>query len=590
MNPSEGAGIRALTAVAFTLSGIGILLFLARLFYGVDFIDEAFYAATAYRFATGARPFLDDVDLHQTAALITAPWVRLHLGIFGDTTGIMLSLRLLWALLSGTAAFLAFRFLRRILDPAVAALCAVCAFGVIPYMIPAPSYNTLAVAFSSMALSLIGYRLLEGGEKRPYGVAVAGVLLALAVLAYPSLIVLALASVLLVRYLAGGWRESYWLLGGGLAAGLVILLSLAPYLSGIPDLLQEASPLAGVFGWGTGQTGVIDKTLQLVVPLAIAASASLSFWLAAAAGGLQAIRKPVPLWLALGLAIMIPLGFAAPADVRTLTFSISVLVSASIIAFTGRARREGGLPLPVRLLRFSCLHGILTGLILAFSSGIGSRYVGLGGAAVLAPAIAVLVARVKASGSKAKLGSAALLGVQLTVPAVLLIALLYFTWTGYYRDVPPLEAERAVRVGPHAGLMTTSEHAEDAEALWAAMQQHSSADDHVFAFHGLPAAYLYTQAQPSTRMLWSISYDALGASEPSDAMLEELRDPETSPDLVVRNLGWPSPEVLAQNATTGYDPSTDRIARYVSENFRVIEQGRNWELLGRSDPEETPKP
>lgn len=590
MNPNEGTGIRALSAAAFILSGIGILLFLARLRYGTDFIDEAFYAATAYRFATGARPLLDDVDLHQTAALITAPWVRLHLWIFGDTTGIVLSLRLLWALLNGTAAFLAFRFLRRILDPAVAVLCAVCAFGVMPYMIPAPSYNTLPVAFSSMALSLISLRLLDERDGRPYDMAIAGALLALAVLAYPSLVLLALASVVLVRLLAGGWRESLWLLAGGLAAGLLILLGLAPYLSSIPGLVQEASTLAGVFGWGSGQAGIVDKILQLVVPLTIAATSSLSFWLAGLAGGLQTMRRSVPLWLALGLAVMVPFGFAAPSDVRTLTFAISVLVSSSIIAFTGRARREGGFPQAVRLLRLSCLYGIIAGVTLAFTSGIGSRYVGLGAAAVLAPAIAVLVARVRASGSKAKLGSTALLAVQLAVPAALLVSLLFFTWTGFYRDVPPFEADSAVRVGPHAGLMTSEETAEDVEALWRAMQKHSSAENRVFAFHGLPAAYLYTQARPSTRMLWSISYDALGASEPSDAMLEQLRDPKTSPDIVVRNLGLPNPQVLAQNATTNYDPSTDRVARYVGENFRVIERGRNWELLGRSDSKDTPDP
>lgn len=590
MNPKDTTGVKALSVAAFVLAGIGVLLFAARLLFGVDFIDEAFYAATAYRFATGAKPFVSDVDLHQTAALITAPWVRLHLLILGDTTGLILSLRLLWAIMNGAAAFLAFRFLRRIIDTSVAALCAVCAFGVMPYMIPAPSYNTMAVAFSSMALSLIGARLLEDSEKRPYDTLVAGALLALAVLAYPSLVVLALACVALLRLLTGTWKQSYWLLAGGLATGLVLLLGLAPYLSSIPGLVREAAPLGEVFGWGAGGAGLFDKALQLIMPLAIAGAASVSFWLAAAAGGLQAARRPVPLWLALALVAAIPFGFGAPVDVRTLTFSISVLVSASIIAATGRAKREGALPLPVRLLRFSCLYGVITGFTLAFTSGIGARYIGLGGAAVLAPAIAVLVARVKASGSRAKLGSTALLGAQLAVPTILLVALVYFTWTGYYRDVPPLQADSSVRTGPHAGLRTSSANAEDIEAFWTAMQLNTSPQDRVFAFHGLPAAYLYTQATPSSRMLWSISYDAIGVSEPSDTMVRELSDPKTAPDFVVRNVGWPTPQVLAQNAISAYDPTTDRVARFVSERYEVIERGRNWELLRRSDDTETPAP
>lgn len=590
MDPNQDAGTKVLTVAAFTVSSIGVLLFLARLLYGVDFIDEAFYAATAYRFAMGARPLLDDVDLHQTAALITAPWVRLHLLAFGDTTGLLLSLRVFWALLNGAAALLAFRFLRRLIHPGAAALCATCAFGVMPYMIPAPSYNTLAVTFSAAALSLIGSHVMRPREGRPIEIALAGVLLALAVLAYPSLVVLAVASVLLVRPLCGSWRESRWMLAGGFGAGALMLLGLAPYLSAIPGLVREASLLSGVFGWGTGQSGIVDKALQLIIPLSIAAASSLSFWLAAVVGGVQVARRQVPLWLALGAGVAIPFGFAAPPDVRTLTFSIAVLVSASIVALSAATPRDQTLPLPFRVLRFACVYGIIAGVVLAFTSGIGARYMGLGGAAVMAPAIAVLVARVKASAAKAGLGARTLLGAQLAVPAVLLAGLLFFTWTGFYRDVAPQDAERAVSVGPHAGLRTTDQTASDTEALWEALQRHSSTDSRVFAFHGLPAAYLYTSATPSTRMLWSISYDALGVAEPSDAILRELKDPATAPDLVVRNLGWPNPQVLAQNATSGYDPATDRVARHVAENFRVVEQGVAWELLAPHATEKTLSP
>lgn len=59
----------------------------ARLFFGVDFLDEAFYAAIPYRFVLGARPFVDELNISQTFAFLTYPLVRLYVSLY-STNGL----------------------------------------------------------------------------------------------------------------------------------------------------------------------------------------------------------------------------------------------------------------------------------------------------------------------------------------------------------------------------------------------------------------------------------------------------------------------------------------------------------------------
>src|ERR1043165_8922516 len=72
-----------------------------RMLHGIDLTDEAFYIALPYRFALGDRPFMDELNIAQTAGLLLYPFVKLYVLIVGDTTGIFLFIRVLYIVVFG---------------------------------------------------------------------------------------------------------------------------------------------------------------------------------------------------------------------------------------------------------------------------------------------------------------------------------------------------------------------------------------------------------------------------------------------------------------------------------------------------------
>ncbi len=106
----SGLAIAAVVVVAGLTYG--------RLYYGVDFTDEAFYVAVPYRFVLGAQPLVDETNIvQQTPALLLYPFVALWNWLVG-LEGIVLYARHLHFLFTAGVAATVFVSLRRLLDDA----------------------------------------------------------------------------------------------------------------------------------------------------------------------------------------------------------------------------------------------------------------------------------------------------------------------------------------------------------------------------------------------------------------------------------------------------------------------------------------
>ena len=138
-----------------------------------------------YRFALGARPFVDEMNILQTAALFSYPFVKVFVWLRG-ATGIVLFMRHLYLLWSVLVAAVAFTGLRRVVrwEHALLASLAVRHAGDRP--IGDLSYNTLGAGLLVIAMGLGARALVGGGGDRC--LAAAGVAQALAALAYPTLV------------------------------------------------------------------------------------------------------------------------------------------------------------------------------------------------------------------------------------------------------------------------------------------------------------------------------------------------------------------------------------------------------------------
>ena len=568
---------RITTLLAVVLGVAGVILTLVRLLYGADFLDESFYAAEAYHFALGARPFIDQIDVHQTAALITEPWVRLHLLVFGDTTGIMLSLRLLWAILNGAAAVLSFQLLRRFIDWRVAMIAAVTSFSIMPFMIPAPSFNTLGVIFGSMAVSLVGLGVTD--RSGPLRFVLAGATLGLATFAYPTLAIPAVFVVLAAWWLARSWKQPVFVLAGGAGVALAGAAVLAPYFSGISKVLAAAGSNARWLDWGgASEGGPAAKLLVVLQSQWFWSSRSASAWIAVAVGALQAAKRRVPAWLVGVMIVTLPLepfGLHVRGDVRTLTQCTVILFAALVVAFTQRAPREAR---GSAVLRFAVLYGVVAGLVFSVTSSNGWLVVGLGGAAVLAPSLAVIFQRLDTSLTETRAGELIPL-LRVLAAGVILASFLWFNMTGGYRDLPPMQLGARVTSGPHAGLITTAANAEDSERLWTTLKSIAGPKDRLLAYHALPVAYLFSAARPALSTIWLNPGDALGLQQVTTDQLTTLAQPANRPTIVVKNLGWPDPQFLALQNPLGYDPSKDRLERFIQDRYHVAYATPSWQIL-----------
>lgn len=83
------AFLAVITTLAFTYR---------RLFYGVDFTDEAFYSGIPYEFVLGIRPFIDELNFLTFPSLILYPFIKVFYMLNNGTEGLILYNRFLFLL------------------------------------------------------------------------------------------------------------------------------------------------------------------------------------------------------------------------------------------------------------------------------------------------------------------------------------------------------------------------------------------------------------------------------------------------------------------------------------------------------------
>ena len=166
----------------------GILLITAAFLlwkanYGVVFNDEPFMVSLGHRFLKGDIPFSSEWHKCQLSGLIFIPFIWLHTVIFKSTEGLLLFIRycfVLWWLLTGLILFYRTRKYGKI-----------CLAAIVGFYLYIP-LDTMTFTYNAVALSCLllffSYFLGKGNRLSDY---INGILLALAIIAYPLLIVLA---------------------------------------------------------------------------------------------------------------------------------------------------------------------------------------------------------------------------------------------------------------------------------------------------------------------------------------------------------------------------------------------------------------
>jgi hypothetical protein len=105
---------RVVQVAAASAWALALAALIHRLPFGASNRDEAFYSAMPYSFLLGNRPYVDELALHQNAAILLLPFYRAYLTVVGSADGIIMFNRYLYTAYVGICSVAGYRFVRRL--------------------------------------------------------------------------------------------------------------------------------------------------------------------------------------------------------------------------------------------------------------------------------------------------------------------------------------------------------------------------------------------------------------------------------------------------------------------------------------------
>ena len=509
-----------------------------------------------YRFATGARPFVDETTVAQQAGLLVTPFVWVWHSLVG-VDGVVLfvrNLQFLFSLLVGAAVFVSLREVLR--SGSAALLAAVCAVAFVPFDIHGLSYNTLGGGLFTAGL-LLAYR------PRGWRLVAAGLCHALAVFAYPSL-VLAVAVGFLLRV---GWEPARWrkeIVSFALPAFVVAAAAFGAVVAdaGLHNVVTGYRRSSDYLGH-SGSAGKLVDVLHHQWT-------TLHYWYlvfpALALLGLAwvARRRLAPLLLVALPVLVLPVSIGDALDSYTATLEYVAHYGALALPLLVLVWRR---PEARRLFAAVWLPALVAGLTTAWSSNNGGVNFGVGFLpAVFVTTVLLIWALEGSTGASLSLWPA------LVVPALIVV----LGWQ-IYRDGPVSSLTATVSSGPYAGLQTSLN-----KKLWLEEIGRDLArvgpDCRIVFFRDFPGGYLLSHSKPDTNSAW-VATVAKSKTNAYQRTLVRYWTRHGFPDVMalIRRIPY-EPRKLAR--VERYRADTP-LLRLLTSSYRRISTHYNYELYER---------
>jgi hypothetical protein len=481
-------------AGAGALAVVGVTYW--RIWYGVDLTDESFYVVLPYRFALGARPFVDETTVAQQAGLLALPFVWAYHELVG-LDGLVLFVRHLQFVLSllvGGAILVSLRGTLR--SGAAALLLASTAVAFVPFDIHGLSYNTIGGGLFT-AGCVLGFLSLRPGTSLAWLV-VAGICHGLAVFAYPSLVVAVVVCFGLRLVLTPSrWRRE--LLGYGVPAFLAAAAATGSVVgaAGLHDVVsgyRRSSDYLGHAG-GIGKIGDVFghewSTLHFWYLLLPALLLLGVVW--------RGRRRLAPILLAPLPLLVLPGSlsdsFGSPPYTATLEYVAHYGALALPLLVLVWPRPEAR-----RLFVAVWIPALVAGFATAYSSNNGAVNFGIGFFSATLVTTAFLLWALEDS-LAAPANTRPALAPRLVWPAAIVPALLVVLGGQIYRDGPVSALSATVDSGAYAGIRTSPNKKLFLEEFERDLARIGPRCRIVF-FRDFPAGYLLSRSTPDTNSAW----------------------------------------------------------------------------------------
>lgn len=542
------------------LSIITILITYRRLFYGIDFTDEAFYLAIPYNFTLGAKLFIDEINLRQMSTFVLYPFIKFYY-LFMESKGIVLFTRHLYFFFMLFTAIIVYKAIKNFLDKDASLVISLTSLAFIYFNIPNLGYNTLGIGFFLAGCFLGIPAVLK--ERSPTFLFWAGLCHGLASIAYPTMFVASTFYALIVALLMQRKKLlstiSYCL--GALTAAIPIMILI--FLAGVDVFLFDLKFTNSIGVPGGGISKILSligffgnwffyKVIFAVFLLLILVISKFK----------RNLAGYVLLFLPLAPLFFYRFGFYAFLSSAGYIFYYSLLAP-YLLLFISQQK-------PARHLFYgvwvpSFIAGMLTGY--TSNNGYIASVIGLVPGSIVTSIF--LVMTLSGIFLKGKLPGFLNRKLLLLPPVIVIAILLVFQYGSVYRDDNIMKLNTKVKDGPYWGLYTTKEKNDYLANLSEDIALLAKPHDKVFYYDNFPAGYLLTSLRPAGNTCWIVPpsrFPGVNRRVTVDYFKENKY--KSSPDLAIRieNLFYTSLE----KEKFQYSPS-DPINNFIeSEEYEVV--------------------
>ena len=206
-----------------------ILVNIKNIFTCFD-VDAEYALAMPYRMLRGDKMLSQMWEPHQTSAFLAAIFMKMYLGLFHTTTGIVVYMNLVGVCFKGVVTLILYKTLKEVADRKALLCACVFFFTMNPKAVLMPEFSNMQIWFSALLFcSLFQY---FRSQKKGW-LFLAGAFLCLEVLAYPSCVIVYFGVLLcLVWYSEKKGRDIFLLTGECILAGSLYVLYFVSRMGG----------------------------------------------------------------------------------------------------------------------------------------------------------------------------------------------------------------------------------------------------------------------------------------------------------------------------------------------------------------------
>jgi hypothetical protein len=451
---------------------------LYRIFFGVNFFDEPFYAALPFRFLHGQKLFMQDFTLAQTFAITIYPFVKVHSLLFHSTEYLILFLRCChWALNLGLELIL-FYIIKKELTPAVA-LIIVSSFGLfLPGNIPTLSYNTLGTLFLTLGLFTSFFACYSNRTSLYF---FSGISMGLCALTYVTFISITILVALQVAFWRRKKSDFFFY-----AIGILFVLAVpAMLLVSRLDAFQTSFALSKEYGYSVNKFITLVSILHKLFPKQILGTI-IPFFLISY---FSCRRNSNLRFLVI---LFIPIFAFILSQLSTLYWSVYPFYL-SILALIPLCTTPKS-PFVTSLINRIFIPSILAGFVAALTSALGSLNAQVG----LVPAVLASLTLIYLALAQAPSSLSRLCPVFLAVPVFLALGAHIDIWD----ESPINELTEKITQGPFHGLYTSQEKKKYLDEVSSELLSALSSKGPLLIYPNFTAGYLIAGVSPASGLLW----------------------------------------------------------------------------------------